>query len=97
MVDLSLNLLDALDRLREVEGSATETEELDDRLDRLERVLDALPGESRSLLLEYYQGEKSVRIQRRKALAGRFGISDNALKIRIHRLREMLQERLKAS
>ncbi len=49
--------------------------------------LHRLPEENRSLIIEYYQGEKGGKIKRRKHLATRLGIPLNALRIRAHRIR----------
>jgi hypothetical protein len=43
------------------------------------------------LLIEYYKGEKGDRIRHRKLLARQLGIPPNALRIRVHRIREKLE------
>jgi RNA polymerase sigma factor (sigma-70 family) len=58
----------------------------------LERCMDQLPPESRSLVLEYYQDEKRAKINRRRKLAEELGIAVNALRIRAHRIRQQLQQ-----
>lgn len=67
---------------------------LEQRLAALEASLAELPGESRDLIVRYYEGEKSVRIRNRRALAEQLGIPPNALRIRMHRLREKLERRV---
>jgi RNA polymerase sigma factor (sigma-70 family) len=57
----------------------------------LEECAEALPNTQRNLIVSYYFGEKSMKIQRRKELADQFGISINALRIRAHRIREELE------
>lgn len=57
----------------------------------LERCLGHLPEASRSLIIEYYQDEKSRKIECRKLLAARLGIPLNALRIRAHRIRVNLE------
>lgn len=64
------------------------------QLECLEQCLAQLPAANRALLLAYYEGESRVRIEKRRALAARLGITGNALKIRISRLREMLARRI---
>jgi DNA-directed RNA polymerase specialized sigma24 family protein len=49
------------------------------------------PGE-RSLVLAYFEGEKSVRIERRSTIAQELGLSANALRLKIHRLTRRLRE-----
>src|SRR5262245_528884 len=49
------------------------------------RCLDALPQESRGLVLEYYAAEGRTGTQNRDRLARSLGISDNALRSRVHR------------
>jgi DNA-directed RNA polymerase specialized sigma24 family protein len=62
----------------------------------LEHCLDALPAESRELVLAYYQGGPGTAIEARKALARRLGIAPNALRIRAHRVRVRLEESVRA-
>ncbi len=62
------------------------------RLRCLESCLDQLEADPRALILEFYQGEKSQRIKRRKTLAARLRMSVNALRVRAHRLRARLEE-----
>lgn len=62
------------------------------RLDRLEKCLNKLEGKERDLILEYYQGEKRTKIERRAQLAARLGLSLNALTIRACRIRNKLED-----
>ncbi|MGH9770002.1 MAG: RNA polymerase sigma factor [Blastocatellia bacterium] len=57
----------------------------------LRRCLNRLPEESRQLIVLYYQGEKSVKIENRKRLAGSLRITLNALRYRAFDLRQRLQ------
>lgn len=61
-------------------------------LDCLERCLAALAPESRALLLAYYERERGDRIAHRRELAGRLGIGANALRLRLHRVRALVEE-----
>jgi RNA polymerase sigma factor (sigma-70 family) len=63
-------------------------------LDCLSRCLQELPAESRKLLLAYHEGEKRARIEHRQELAERLGITANALKVRVFRLRQSLERRV---
>lgn len=56
-----------------------------------DRCLSAIEGESRSLLLSYYEGERSAKISNRRRLAKALGLSDNALRSRVQRLRDRLE------
>lgn len=53
--------------------------------------LKELGAASAELLLEYYSADGGVRIERRQALAARLGISLNALRNRVLRLRGLLE------
>jgi RNA polymerase sigma factor (sigma-70 family) len=75
-------------RLKEAEREQGHVER---RLDWLATCLGQLPAESRELILAYYQGEKGERIRHRKQMAERMGIPQNALRIRVHRIRERLE------
>jgi DNA-directed RNA polymerase specialized sigma24 family protein len=61
------------------------------RLTCLEDCLRALPNESAELVLEYYCYEESGQIERRRALAERFGLRREALANRVQRLRDRLE------
>jgi DNA-directed RNA polymerase specialized sigma24 family protein len=66
------------------------------RHDCFERCLARLPEESRSLLLRYYDGERSVKISNRRRLASMLGVTENALRSRVQRLRDRLEECVQA-
>jgi len=66
-------------------------EDGDQRLDCLQNCLQTLSTDNRELILQYYQGEKSEKIQNRKKLLDRLGIPVNTLRMRALRLREKLQ------
>lgn len=64
----------------------------DDRLHEcLDRCLSQFPGDSRSLVFRYYEGDGLARIEGRRRLAGALGLSDNALRSRVQRLRDRLE------
>jgi DNA-directed RNA polymerase specialized sigma24 family protein len=60
------------------------------RLDCLDRCLQQLRPDQRDLAIEYYRDARRARIERRRGLAARLGISMNALGIRACRIRETL-------
>jgi len=70
-------------------GGATSNDETEYQC--LERCLGNLPSENRRLVLEYYQQERHAKIEHRKRLAEELGIAVNALRIRAHRIRLILQ------
>jgi DNA-directed RNA polymerase specialized sigma24 family protein len=57
----------------------------------LDRCLDALPPETRTLVVQYYQDDGARRIDRRRRLAEALAIEPGTLRIRMLRLRERLE------
>ena len=77
-------------------GTATfQGEEITQSGERLHDCLDSclakLPAADRDLILEYYQGEQRVKIERRARMAARLRLSMNALTIRACRIRNRLE------
>ncbi len=62
----------------------------------LEQCLDSLTSADRELILEYYHGEQRAKIEQRRNLAARLGLTANALTIRACRLRDRLESCVKA-
>jgi DNA-directed RNA polymerase specialized sigma24 family protein len=66
-----------------------------DAADSLPACFDAclaqLPGDGRALVLTYYSGERQAKIDHRQGLARAAGISNTALRSRVHRLRDRLE------
>jgi DNA-directed RNA polymerase specialized sigma24 family protein len=60
------------------------------RLDCLDRCLQELKPEQRDLIVEYYADDRRLKIERRRDLATRLGITMNALGIRAFRIRDGL-------
>ena len=58
----------------------------------LDRCLEKLKPEQRELIVEYYRDTRREKIERRRALAERMGISMNALAVRACRIRDLLEE-----
>ena len=71
--------------------ASDESDDFDDRIDSLRSCLRHLSEESRQLILQYYHGEKSEKIESRRKLSERLGISVNTLRMRALRIREELQ------
>lgn len=61
------------------------------RLECLDRCLQKLKPEQRELAVEYYRDARRQRIDRRREIAARLGISMNALGIRACRIRSALE------
>lgn len=60
-------------------------------LDCLEQCTGKLDSSSREIIIQYYFGKERVKIENRRALAERLGITVNALSIRACRIREKLE------
>jgi DNA-directed RNA polymerase specialized sigma24 family protein len=56
----------------------------------LEGCMAQLPQANRDLALEYYNYKKGQKVEHRRRLAERLGIGQNALRIRVHRIRAAL-------
>lgn len=65
-------------------------------LDSLEQCLKELEADDRELILHYYQGEQREKIERRRELAARRGLTMNALSIRACRIRNKLEACLRS-
>ena len=57
----------------------------------LEQCLRRLPAETRALLTDYYHGATRSRLDERRQLAERLGLTYGALKTRAHRARHALE------
>jgi DNA-directed RNA polymerase specialized sigma24 family protein len=72
------------------------SDDVDDEAEReyacLDRCMERLPDANRELILRYYEEEKGAKIDQRRRLAENLGIALNALRIRAHRIRAVLQE-----
>ena len=58
----------------------------------LDQCMEGLDAVSRELVLKYYQQEKKAKIDHRKELADRLGIALNTLRMRVHRIKAILQQ-----
>jgi RNA polymerase sigma factor (sigma-70 family) len=68
------------------------TEEVERAHACLEQCLERLQPRSRELIREFYQEERQAKIEHRKRLAERLGMTPNALRIQAHRIRLVLLE-----
>jgi DNA-directed RNA polymerase specialized sigma24 family protein len=66
------------------------------RLGCLTKCLEKLPADVRELVMRYHTGEGRERIDGRKALSDRIGVPLNALRIRVHRIRNDLEACMKS-
>ena len=64
--------------------------------DCFEQCLAAIPGDGRSLVLSYYEGERVAKIANRRRLGAALGLSENALRSRVQRLRDRLEQCVRA-
>jgi len=69
-----------------------EHEENEKRWDCLERCIGTIGADSRTLIVGYYHGQQRSKIENRRAMAEKLGISVNALSIRACRIRGQLEE-----
>ena len=94
-----------LETLKSADGKRTDFEELpplvapepvieesNARQECFNRCLRELPAASQQVLLQYYQDEKRSKINNRLSLAERLGIPLNALRNRVQRLRDKLEQ-----
>ncbi len=66
------------------------SEDDEDRFRCLEECFEKLDGETRELVMQYYHGEKTAKIDHRREFADQLGIAPNALRLRAFRARAML-------
>ena len=62
----------------------------------MRQCLLSLPASLRDLLMEYYSAQGREQTERRRALAKDLGMTENALYLKIHRIREKLDMSLRA-
>jgi DNA-directed RNA polymerase specialized sigma24 family protein len=78
---------------KRLENRPVETE-VDDEAEYecLDQCMQRLPLDNQNLVLRYYRDDKQAKIINRKQLADELGIAVNALRIRAHRIRVILQQ-----
>jgi len=62
----------------------------------LDRCMETVPEQNRELVLRYYENEKKAKIEERKTIAEELGIGINALRIKAHRIRQILRKCVKS-
>jgi RNA polymerase sigma factor (sigma-70 family) len=68
------------------------SDDADERLrDCFDSCLDGISEDARAVLLAYYEGEREAKISNRRRLATSLGVSENALRSRVQRLRDRLE------
>ncbi|MHB1936066.1 MAG: RNA polymerase sigma factor [Acidobacteriaceae bacterium] len=72
---------------------AMESTDREERMEVLEHCLQAIPEASRNLIERYFSAESRTQIQHRQRLAEEHGISANALRNRVMRIRAELERR----
>jgi len=75
----------------EIENQQLGEELWQKRLGCMKRCLQTLPEEKRVMITGYYQGERRTKIENRQRLAQWLQFSENALRIRTHRIRDELE------
>jgi DNA-directed RNA polymerase specialized sigma24 family protein len=75
----------------ELQSSSSETDDAARTLRCLERCMEMLGPDQRTLLIEYYSGSGQSRIENRRRMAEQLGIELNALRNRAMRLRERVE------
>lgn len=78
-------------RMLSLVGRDEEAEHREHRLGCLDRCLGTLTAERRDLAIDYYRDARREKIDRRRQIAERLGISMNALAIRASRIRDALE------
>jgi DNA-directed RNA polymerase specialized sigma24 family protein len=79
---------------QDADAERVEREQRDQRerqFDCLDRCVQTLTTAQQTLILDYYRDERRAKIDRRRALAERLGITMNALKVRACRIRDTLE------
>jgi RNA polymerase sigma factor (sigma-70 family) len=81
----------SLDEIPEPSVSPETGNDQEYRVEALRLSLQELSHDDRFLILNYYQGDKSNKIETRKMLSEMFGIGASTLRMRAMRIREKLQ------
>lgn len=81
--------LDAATRVADASAADDAGEEM---RDCFERCLAALPPADRRMAIDYYEGEGSGRIANRRRLAASHHLTENALRLRVRRTREQIEQ-----
>ena len=71
-------------------------EEDESRYECLSKCLEKLPANQHQMILGYYEGAKRAKIDRRKQLVALMGTTSEALRVKVLRLRVVLQKCVKS-
>ncbi|MCM3901132.1 MAG: hypothetical protein ND866_05455 [Pyrinomonadaceae bacterium] len=82
----------SLDELKSVPAAPVLPEDDSEQRKCFVRCLSELPIESRQLILQYYEDERRVKINNRQAMANQLGIPLNALRSRVQRIRNKMEQ-----
>jgi DNA-directed RNA polymerase specialized sigma24 family protein len=81
-----------IERRSRIESDSTEAAEQRERqLNCLEQCTEKLSAVNREIITQYYLGKERAKIENRRSLANKLGITMNALSIRACRIRETLE------
>lgn len=86
-------LMTSIDQLPDTAGRSTSARPDEDAPvhECFDRCLAAMPDDSRTLVVSYYDGERDRKIANRRRLSASMGVSENALRSRVQRLRDRLE------
>lgn len=88
----SIDQMSRLDELKATDGSDDEErDEKEKMLSCLDKCSSELEPKNRDLIFGYYVGDERVKIENRRSMAARLGITVNALSIRAFRIRDKLE------
>lgn len=88
----SVPLDEAGQKLADAQNSKEEAELKEKRLDCLEICVGQLETPNREMIISYYYGKERVKIENRRNLAQKLGLSINALSVRACRIRDKLEK-----
>jgi RNA polymerase sigma-70 factor (ECF subfamily) len=74
----------------EVQPAVTDSQNLEHRAECLRLCLEKLSAGNRELILQYYEGERSVKIENRERLTKKLHLTVSTLRMRALRIRESL-------
>jgi len=84
-----------IQQLQLPETDESDKAELEVEYECLETCLAELPADQHELIVGYYREEKSAKIENRRELAKKHGISANAMQVKASRIRTQLKECLR--
>ena len=79
------------DNLPVMPDSHQEEQEAKRREECLEQCMEKMESQDRTFIIGFYQGEQRTKIDNRRAIAAKLGITMNALSIRACRIREKIE------